>query len=264
MKFRTIYLSAFALMLIPMHNVKAWEYKPLEQECLDLSKETGKDYKVVSGEVIKAYAIEKHGGRDCFDCPPNSFESRMRAIMLPLNETNEDKQFFVLFPFENAMELSKKDRYMNIGSRYEFCAHGPYKNSSGARGTSYFIDNIETIHEITPKPALSELCAKLSDIDKQDYQIISGIVVESGITDQTTNGWRTYPMIFEGVINNESTTFGVISEPYYFSYLQRKLAPIEIGKKYQLCASGPYEEDSKSYQYYYSFKHIHTFEEILE
>lgn len=149
MKHTLFFLLLFTLNLVAMQNARAWEYKPLEQECLDLSKATGKEYKVVSGEVIKAYPIEKNGGRDCFDCPPNSFEARLRAIMMPLNETNEDEQFFVLFPFENAMELSKKDPYMKIGSRYEFCAHGPYSESSGARGTSYFIDSIETIRKLS-------------------------------------------------------------------------------------------------------------------
>lgn len=264
MKYPLFFLLILTLHLVPFQNARAWEYKPLEQECLDLSKKTGKEYKVVSGEVVKAYAIEKHGGHDCFDCPPNSFESRLRAIMMPLNETNEDEQFFVLFPFENAIDLSKKDPYVNIAHRYEFCARGPELQGTNKDRVTYFIDNIETIHQIMPKPALAILCAKLSDIDKQDYQIVSGTVIESGITDQTTNGWRTYPMVFEGFINNKPTTFGVISEPYDFSYLQRKLSPIKIGTKYQLCATGPYDTDSKSYKNYYSFKHIHTFEEIRE
>lgn len=123
----------------------------LEHECAQLSEQTKNDYKVISGQVFKAYAISTMGGHDCFDCPPESFMAMFRAIMSPLGIKDEKQHFFVLTPKENEYQLSQKEPYMHIGKAYEFCARGPEMRGASENRKTYFIDNLDTIREIDNK-----------------------------------------------------------------------------------------------------------------
>ena len=95
----------------------------LEQRCKQLSSETGKNYQVMSGEVLKVGVVPRSTA-DCFEpgCPELS-KTNIFAIMRLLNPEKASAKLVVYTEKEEREALLKKDLYVKVEGRYSFCAN---------------------------------------------------------------------------------------------------------------------------------------------
>lgn len=127
------------------------ESSSLEQRCKELGVQNKQEYQVVSGKVLIASSLSLMGTRDCLskNCP-EIYDGVFRAVMLPLMIKEDDKvdRLWVYTKKEDIRDLSKKQPYMSKNKSYEFCARGPIITGAHKDRVTYYIDDVETIHQL--------------------------------------------------------------------------------------------------------------------
>lgn len=94
----------------------------LEQKCEQLSKETGKNYEVVSGVVLKSGITPPPPG-DCFtdECVRQQLPVKTSSFFIIQSADSSEKNSYV-YSQEELLEIVKNKSYVHVDKNYHFCA----------------------------------------------------------------------------------------------------------------------------------------------
>lgn len=116
---------------------------PLERQCEHLSRESGVEYRIISGTVVRAENFIPHVFCEV-DCG-NRIKAKFFAGMKPLKDLGNTETFHVYSPFIPMKSFISKPLYMNKGGSYQFCAREIKNTNPSYPNMKFYEMDINTI-----------------------------------------------------------------------------------------------------------------------